>query len=59
MKVEIGKLIEINDYIIKHNVKTDHGSSGSPIILLNDFKIIGIHRKGVNEKNKLGVVLKI
>ena len=58
MKVEIGKLIEINDYIIKHNVKTDHGSSGSPIILLNDFKIIGIHRKGVNEKNKLGSCIK-
>ena len=58
MKVEIGKLIEINDYIIKHNVKTDHGSSGSPIISLNDFRIIGIHTRHDNEKYKKGTNIK-
>ena len=58
MKVEIGELIEINDYIIKHNVKTDHGSSGSPIISLNDFRIIGIHTRHDNEKNKKATNIK-
>ena len=45
MKIYGGHLYQINNYNIIHSVKTDHGSSGSPIILLlRDFKIIGIHK---------------
>ena len=39
-----------NDYKIKHLVSTHHGSSGSPILLQNNFKIIGIHKAGNPKK---------
>ena len=29
-----------------HTIDTDNGSSGSPIILSNIEKVIGIHKKG-------------
>ena len=35
----------INKYEFKHNIDTDYGSSGSPIILFNTLKVIGIHKK--------------
>ena len=41
-----------NDYKIKHLVSTHHGSSGSPILLQNNFKIIGIHKAGNTKKNE-------
>ena len=44
--LKAGHLIQINEEKIKHSVTTCKGSSGSPIILLlRDFKIIGIHRQ--------------
>ena len=44
MKIYGGHLYEINNDTIIHSAKTNKGSSGSPIILLlRDFKIIGIH----------------
>ena len=51
-----GKIININDYEFDHNISTDNGSSGSPIILLNNninlIQVIGIH-KNADDKNKL------
>ena len=41
-----GEIKSITDYKIKHLVSTEPGSSGSPILLLNDFTIIGIHQAG-------------
>ena len=32
-----------NEYHIKHKCNTTYGSSGSPIILLSNSKVIGIH----------------
>ena len=40
-----------DDYKIKHLVSTHHGSSGSPILLQNNFQIIGIHKAGNTKKN--------
>ena len=48
----IGEII--NDYEFFHNIPTDHGSSGSPIILCKNLKVIGIH-KGSDNKKKLNV----
>ena len=48
----IGEII--NDYEFFHNIPTDHGSSGSPIILCNNLKVIGIHKESDNKK-KLNV----
>jgi V8-like Glu-specific endopeptidase len=43
-----GKIIKIYDYEFDHNISTDNGSSGCPIILLNDninlIQVIGIHK---------------
>ena len=38
-----GKIKSINDDQIEYLVSTNNGSSGSPILLLNKIKIIGIH----------------
>jgi len=43
--VASGKITDIlNNYEFKHNLDTDFGSSGSPIILHNALKVIGIHK---------------
>ena len=45
-----GKITEINGYEFDHNMPTEHGSSGCPILLLNSnvnfIQVIGIHKKG-------------
>ena len=45
-----GKIIKINDFEFEHDVPTDDGSSGCPIILLNNninfIQVIGIHKEG-------------
>ena len=50
-----GKIIDINDYEFFHNIPTDNGSSGCPILLLNNninlAKVIGIHKNADIKKN--------
>ena len=42
-----GKIKDIlNDFEFKHNIHTEQASSGSPIILSNSLKVIGIHKEG-------------
>ena len=53
-----GVIQSINDYEIVFYVSTDYGSSGSPIILLNNSKIIGIHNKRYNEYCNRGIFMK-
>ena len=38
-----GQIIQIVDKKINHSCSTDKGSSGSPILDLDSFKVIGIH----------------
>jgi hypothetical protein len=49
-----GKIIKIYDYEFDHNIPTDNGSSGCPILLLskniNFVKIIGIHKNSYHIK---------
>ena len=47
-----GLIKGINKNKIKHSCSTEYGSSGSPIITLKDFKVVGIHY-GFNENTKL------
>ena len=45
LSVSSGKIIEILDnHEFGHNAGTDCGSAGSPIILINSSKVIGIHK---------------
>ena len=48
IEVSTGRITEIseNKYGFKHNIDTEFGSSGSPIILYKSLKVIGIHKKG-------------
>lgn len=46
--VSYGLINKIEDFSIKHTCTTDYGSSGSPILNLENNKVIGIHRKGSN-----------
>ena len=41
-----GKIKEINNYQLTHLASTEPGSSGSPIFLKDNIKIIGIHKSG-------------
>ena len=41
-----GKIINIHDFCFDHNIPTQGGSSGTPIILFNTLKVIGIHKGG-------------
>ena len=57
-----GKIKGINDYEFEHDVSTDNGSSGCPIILLtnniNLIQVIGIHKKAdFSKKINIGTFL--
>ena len=51
-----GKIINIYEDEFDHNIATDKGSSGCPIVLLNNninmIQVIGIHKEG-DKKNKI------
>ena len=50
-----GTIINIYEYGFDHNISTDKGSSGCPIILLNNninlIQVIGIHKEGDKKHN--------
>ena len=58
-----GKITNIfNNYEFWHNIPTDKGSSGSPILLNNNGYVIGVHKKGykeykINEGTFIGVII--
>ena len=54
---EIIKNIEEDNYIIRHFCDSDNGSSGGPLINLDNNKVLGIH-KGFNGKENLGTILR-
>ena len=41
----------INEFEFEHDIPTQNGSSGSPIILFDLLKVIGIHKQGDIKKN--------
>jgi V8-like Glu-specific endopeptidase len=57
----IGIIKSINDnYIIRHSCSTVSGSSGSPIINRDNYKVIGVHKGEALNKNNwnLGTIIK-
>ena len=57
---DVIKNIDINNIKIEHLCATEEGSSGAPILNLQNFKVIGIHL-GNKQKNKeinIGIILK-
>ena len=50
----LGNILNINDYEFLHNIDGfGVGSSGSPIISLNNFKVIGIHNMSIVCEKKI------
>lgn len=50
--IAMGKITRIiNNFEFEHSVDTDFGSSGSPIILCSNNKVIGIHKGGLVERS--------
>ena len=45
--VSFGIILEIKDYMIYHNCWTTFGSAGGPLLSMDNFKVIGLH-KGTN-----------
>ena len=52
LSIGFGSILKIEDNIIYHSISTEYGSSGSPILLENNLKIIGIHNKRDLELNE-------
>ena len=48
-----GKIIEINGNEFTHEACTDAGSSGSPVILISNSRVIGIHKGGNSDCDEL------
>lgn len=44
-----GKITEIKNFEFSHSLDSKSGSSGSPICLINNTKVIGIHKSGIKE----------
>ena len=60
IKTSYGKLNYIKENKIIHKCNTDSGSSGSPIMLLKNNKIIGVHYAGSKNNNfNFGNLLKV
>ena len=53
-----GIVKKINDSIILHTCSTDVGSSGSPILCLLNYKVIGIHKGKANNYCNQGIFIK-
>jgi hypothetical protein len=51
--VSSGKILKIlNGYELAHSADTNKGSSGSPIILTSNNKVIGVHKSGAYDNNR-------
>lgn len=59
LETDKGKVIlSSNNFLFFHNLNTDEGSSGGPIVLVNNYRVMGIHRGFYEEcKKNLGIFL--
>ena len=56
-----GRIISLGEYDIQHTCSTERGCSGSPILFLLNFKVVGIHKEGYknNYNCNLGTLIKV
>ena len=59
IETDKGNIIEIVQFNFYHNCNTEKGSSGGPIILIDNYSVIGMH-KGCHKDNKknIGIFIK-
>ena len=51
----VGAIDKIKKEILFHSCSIENGSSGSPILLLSNFKVIGIHKGSKKINNEDGI----
>ena len=51
LSAQNGKILKIIDFEFEHDIPTEIGFSGSPIILSNILKVIGVHKEGDIKEN--------
>ena len=58
-----GNLLKNENYLLKYDVGTKRGSSGSPLLLMKNSKVIGLHCKGCytdgEEKVNFGIPIEL
>ena len=58
-----GHLLKSEDHLLKYDVGTKSGSSGSPLLLMKNSKVIGLHSKGCvsanSEKVNFGIPIEL
>ena len=59
LKYSLGVIHGIKNDTIYHFCDSERGSSGGPLIYLNSFKVIGIHKGSNNNDKNLGTLLKV
>jgi V8-like Glu-specific endopeptidase len=53
LETDKGKVIlSSNNFLFFHNLNTDEGSSGGPIVLVNNYRVMGIHRGSYEKYHK-------
>ena len=60
LQTGIGHIINVDGYEFEHDIPTEKGSSGSPIILSSNQKIIGIHKlanRNYNQGTFIGAII--
>ena len=50
----IGKILKINNFEFEQTIDTEIGSSGSPVILMSNNLVNGIHKQS-NKRTKNGI----
>lgn len=58
LSFSLGKVTMIWDQNLEHLCSTESGSSGSPILNLSNFKVIGVHRGSSLEDSNIGIFFK-
>ena len=61
LKLSLGKIIEKGKNYLKYEIGLKEGSSGSPIILMKNLKVVGLHKAFLNDNsnNKLNLGIPI
>ena len=58
-KAKITGKLKTYDYMFFHEASTEKGSSGSPIVLKNDDRVLGIHKGAIEGKKKnIGIFIR-
>ena len=56
LKISLGKILGKNNKFFLYDAGTKGGSSGSPLLLFDKLKVIGLHKGSLNKKKKIKLI---